>query len=414
MIGDPSIPAIPTGSKPGGGISNAETGNPATIRGMARRPVIAHILHRLDRAGAEVLAAALARDLRGRFGFVFLCLDGLGELAEDLGEDGFVVEALGRQPGLDRALARRLRGRLAHHRVDLIHAHQYTPFFYSAMARGIFTRHLPGARVLFTEHGRHVPDTTSLKRRLANKALLKKTDRVTAVSRFVKDALIKNEGLPADRIDVVYNGIAPGIEPSEEARNAAREQLSIVDDRPVVMQVARFHPVKDHATALRAWSIVQAQMPTALLVLVGDGPERGNLEALTEQLGLQDAVQFTGPVNNARQLIPAADLCMLSSLSEGLSVTLLEAMAAGKPVVATDVGGNPEAVFNGETGLLAPSRDPEALAGCILQLLPNAPYTARTLGQAGRERLLTRFTAERMHTEYAKHYTELTQDRQAD
>ena len=374
---------------------------------MVRRPVIAHILHRLDRAGAEVLAAALARDLRDRFDFVFLCLDGLGELAED----GFVVEALNRQPGLDRAVARRLRDRLGHHRVDLIHAHQYTPFFYCAMARGLFK---PSPPILFTEHGRHVPDTTSLKRRLANKLLLKSTDRVTAVSRFVKDALIKNEGLPAERIGVVHNGIDPGPEPSEEARNAAREQLSIATDRPIVMQVARFHPVKDHATALRAWSIVHAQMPEALLVLVGDGPERDNLEALTEQLGLMDAVRFTGPVNNARQLIPAADLCMLSSLSEGLSVTLLEAMAAGKPIVATDVGGNPEAVANGETGLLAPPRDPEALATCILQLLPNAPYTARTLGQAGRQRLLAHFTAERMHAAYAQHYTALTQDRHAD
>lgn len=371
---------------------------------MDRRPVIAHVLHRLDRAGAEVLAAGLARGLADRFDFVFLCLDGLGPLADELIDEGFVVEALGRRPGLDRALARRLRERLALHRVDLIHAHQYTPFFYSALARGNLTRQLPG--VLFTEHGRHVPDTTSLKRRLANKLLLKQTDRVTAVSEFVKKALIKNEGLPAARIDVVHNGIdpAPGSDNDVDARGIARERLGVADDRPVVMQVARFHPVKDHATALRAWSIVHAQMPEAVLVFVGDGPERNNLEALTKRLELQDAVRFTGAIDNARELIPAADLCILSSLSEGLSVTLLEAMAAGKPIVATDVGGNPEAVVNGETGLLAPPRDPEALAGCILQLLPNAPYTARVLGQAGRQRLLEHFTADRMHRAYADRY----------
>lgn len=149
-------------------------------------------------------------------------------------------------------------------------------------------------------------------------------------------------------------------------------------------------------------------MPDALLVFVGDGAERENLETLTTTLGLQDAVQFIGAVDNARQLIPAADLCILTSLSEGLSVTLLEAMAAGKPIVATDVGGNPEAVDNGKTGLLAPPRDPEAIAGCIMQLLPNAPYANLTLGLAGRQKLLDEFTADRMHARYAEYYTMMT------
>lgn len=111
---------------------------------MANRPVIAHVLHRLDRAGAEVLAAGLARGLADRFDFVFFCLDGLGPLADELIDEGFAVEALDRRPGLDRALARRLRDRAAHHRVDLIHAHQYTPFFYSALARGVLSRQLLG------------------------------------------------------------------------------------------------------------------------------------------------------------------------------------------------------------------------------------------------------------------------------
>lgn len=375
-----------------------------------RRPIIAHVLHRLDRAGAEVLAARLARDLRERFDFVFFCLDGLGPLADELASDGFVVEALGRKPGIDRSLARRLRERLIHHRIDLIHAHQYTPFFYSALSRGLLSRKLPGVPILFTEHGRHYPDARSLKRTLANKLLLKPTDRVTAVGEFVKTALVRNEAIPAGRIDVVHNGIEPCPEPTEEDRASAREQLGIAPDRPVAMQVARFHPVKDHGTALRAWSIVHEQLPDALLVLVGDGPERDHLEALTKTLGLQDAVKFTGAVDNARQLIPAADLCMLTSLSEGLSVTLLEAMAAGKPIVATDVGGNPEAVEHGKTGLLAPRGDIEAIASAIAQLLPNAPYTARTLGQAGRERLFNHFTADRMHAAYAQHYESLAAD----
>lgn len=371
------------------------------------RPVIAHVLHRLDRAGAEVLAAALSRDLRDRYTFVFLCLDGLGALAAELSDDGFVVESLDRKPGLDRGAAKRLRQRLDHHRVDLIHAHQYTPFFYSALSRGLPFGKRP--EILFTEHGRHVPDTPSLKRRLANKLLLKDTDRVTAVSQAVKHALIKNEAIPGERIAVVHNGIDPGPDPTEDDRAQARSRLNINNDRHVVMQVARLHTVKDHATALRAWSIVHQQLPDALLVFLGDGPERGNLEAMTAALGLEDAVQFCGSVDNPRQLIPAADVCLLTSLSEGLSVTLLEAMAAGKPIVATRVGGNIELITHGDTGLLAPSRDPEAIADCITQLLPNAPYAQLTLGHRGRIRLINAFTAQRMHKLYAHHYETMIQ-----
>ena len=372
------------------------------------RPVIAHLLHRLDRAGAEVLAAGLARSLRDRFDSVFLCLDGLGPLAEELADDGFTVEALNRQPGIDKALAKCLRERLAHHRVNLIHAHQYTPFFYSALARGAFPRRgqIPGA-ILFTEHGRHYPDHRSTKRVLANKLLLRKRDRVTAVGQFVRDALIRNEGIAPRKIEVVYNGIDPGPEPTDTDRAAARQQLGIDNNRPVVMQVARFHPVKDHGTALRAWAELHAQLPEALLVLVGDGEQRAACEMLAVELGIEKAVMFTGLVDDARQLIHAADLCMLTSLSEGVSVTLLEAMAAGKPIVATDVGGNPEVVEHNKTGILVPRCAYTELAKAIEPLLANAAYSQRTLGTAGRERLLKHFTADRMHDAYASIYKSL-------
>lgn len=370
------------------------------------RPVIAHVLHRLDRAGAEVLAAGLARGLRERFEFVFLCLDGLGPLADELRGDGFAVKSLARQPGIDRQLAKALRSRLNDLGVCLVHAHQYTPFFYSAMARGLIARQLP-TPILFTEHGRHYPDRRSLKRVIANKALLRQNDRVTAVGRFVKEALVRNEGINPQRIDVVFNGIDPGPEPSDQNRAAARQQLGIEEGRPVVMQVARFHPVKDHATALRAWALVHKQIPDALLMLIGDGDERINTEGLAKALGIEQAVRFTGALPDARQLIHAADLCILTSLSEGVSVTLLEAMAACKPIVATDVGGNAEVVDHSVTGQLVPRGDIKGLADAINALLPNAPYAQRTLGNAGRQRLLNQFTAERMHHAYAQQYARM-------
>ncbi len=370
------------------------------------RPVIAHVLHRLDRAGAEVLATGLARALRDRFDFVFFCLDGLGPLAGELDHDGFVVEEFGRRPGIDLSVGRRLRERIKAHRVALIHAHQYTPFFYSALSRGRMPRRRRNPPILFTEHGRHYPDHRSTRRVLANKLLLSGTDRVTAVGQFVREALIRNEGINPKRIDVIYNGIAPGPIPADTDRQQARRQLGLDQDQPVAMQIARFHPVKDHATALHAWADVHKAMPEAKLVLVGEGEERAAMQTLADALGLSSVVQFTGPVEDARALIPAADVCMLTSLSEGISVTLLEAMAAARPVVATDVGGNGEVVEHNTTGLLAPRGDAAGLAGHVLSLLQNIEQ-ARVMGLAGRSRLVERFTAEQMHAGYARLYESL-------
>lgn len=373
------------------------------------RPVIAHVLHRLDRAGAEVLAAGLARQLQDRFEFAFLCLDGLGSLADELSKEGFVVEALGRNPGIDRALGRKMHQRLKALGVSFIHAHQYTPFFYSSLARGVWRRRLPDVPILFTEHGRHYPDRRSTKRVWANKLLLKPGDRVTAVGRYVRDALVANEGIASSRIDVIYNGIEPGPAPVEEQRASARDDLGIESDRPVVMQVARFHAVKDHATAIRAWQQVTAQQPNALLVLIGDGDQRSAMQRLAGELGIEHAVRFTGALDHARQLIPVADVCILTSLSEGVSVTLLEAMAAARPTVATEVGGNPEVVEPNSTGLLAPRGDHHAIAEHLLTLL-NDKKKAQTLGQAGRMRLIERFTQEQMHRGYAQLYESLAAD----
>ncbi|MEM6750628.1 MAG: glycosyltransferase, partial [Planctomycetota bacterium] len=335
------------------------------------RPRIVHVMHRLDRAGAEVLADQIVRELSGEFRFAFWLLDGVGAIGRGLREQGFDVVELGRRPGLDTRVIRRLRAMMRQDRPAVIHAHQYTPFFYAAAAR--LTR-LPAAAppILFTEHGRHYPDVVSAKRRLANRVLLRRQDRITAVGGFVRDALVEREGLPGDRIEVVYNAVdADGFDAGQDAssqamRESARATLGLDPDTPVVMQVARFHPVKDHATSIRAIARVRKELPSAVLALIGDGPERTNLEALTHELGADDAVRFYGVRSDVADLLPAADVFALSSLSEGVSLTLLEAMAAGLPIAATDVGGNPEVVEHGQTGLLSPRRDAGSLAVNLL------------------------------------------------
>lgn len=377
---------------------------------MANPPVlIAHVLHRLYLAGAEVLAAALARRLGNPSGrqFMFLCLDEIGPMGKQLAEEGFKVVDLGRRPGVDLSVAGKIRRLVAEHRITLLHAHQYTPFFYAALSRGLGRR----PRVLFTEHGRHFPDSRRPKRVLANKFFLRSQDRVTAVGRFVKQALVDNEGIAANRIEVVYNGIDPGSftldpEQARQARGQIRRELNIADDQPVVLQVARFHPVKDHATAIGALKHALAGVPNAVMVLVGDGELQPAIEKLVADLGLGASVRFTGVRSDIPRLMAAADVFTLSSLSEGISVTLLEAMAAGLPIAATAVGGNPEVVAHEQSGLLSPRSDAAALGVHFVRLLQDPALRGR-MAAAGRIKLLATFTQESMHLRYARIYEEM-------
>ncbi len=379
------------------------------------RPIIAHVLHRLYLAGAEVLAAALGRrlgrpdDAAAPYRFIFLCLDEIGPLGEQLRAEGFTVIDLARRPGVNLAVARRIVAACREHRVALLHAHQYTPFFYAAMSRAWPTRLGPIIRprppILFTEHGRHYPDFRRRKRIWANRLLLRRRDRVTAVGHWVGRALVDNEGLAASRIEVIHNGIDPEqFTPADEsARRAARTALGIGPEQPVALQVARFHPVKDHATAIRAWAQVTKAVPDAVILLAGDGELRQEAEALGRELGVSETVRFLGVRDDVATLMAAADVFVLSSLSEGISVTLLEAMASGIAVAATRVGGNGEVVAEGETGLLSPRSDPESLAANLASLLSD-PARARQMGRAGRQRLLDRFTQRQMHQAYADLY----------
>lgn len=380
-----------------------------------QRPVIAHVLHRLYLAGAEVLAAALARQLRDEFEFIFLCLDETGPLGEELAAEGFHVVDLKRKPGVDFPVAKRIGHIHREKNIQLLHAHQYTPFFYASLSRGLF-RSRP--RVMFTEHGRHYPDVRKFRHVIANKVLLRRDDRVTAVGQFVKQAVVDKEAIGADRIEVIYNGIDTNkFTPDTDGslRTAARASLGIDPQRPVVLQVARFHAVKDHETAIRAFHVALQAMAAStssqaaslpLFLLAGDGEHKEEMETLVQTLGLTDNVRFLGVRNDVPNLMAATDLFILSSLSEGVSVTLLEAMGAGVPIAATDVGGNSEVVAAGESGLLSPRRDHESLGKNIATLLQDAELR-KQMGAAGHERLLATFTEQAMHKRYAELYREI-------
>lgn len=368
-----------------------------------RNPAICQVLHSLQVGGAEVLAARLARQLRGSYRFLFVCLDQLGTLGEELRAEGFTVEVVNRRPGLDWRSILRLARLLRREGVGLLHAHQYTPFFYALTARWL-GRRIP---ILFTEHGRHFPDYPRRKRILVNRLLLSRRDRVAAVGEAVRQAVITNEGIPAERVEVIYNGIDLDVfGEGRQDRDSVRRDMRVGPNDLAVIQVARLDYLKDHLTAIRALGRVAARHPQVRLVLVGEGPERQKIEAEVRQRRLTAHVRFLGLRKDVARLVPAADVFLLTSISEGIPLTLIEAMAAGLPVVSTRVGGVPEVVVEGRTGLLAPAGDDSALAEHILSLATDAARRQR-MGHAGRQRAHSMFSEEQMHASYRRLYEEV-------
>jgi glycosyltransferase involved in cell wall biosynthesis len=370
---------------------------------MNHRVTICQVLHSLRVGGAEVLAARLARQLQGRYRFVFACLDELGTLGEQLREEGFPVEVLDRRPGLDWRCALRLAKLLRRENVELLHAHQYTPFFYALAARLVYRR--PG--VLFHEHGRHFPDYPRRKRMLANRLLIGRRDRVVGVGRAVRQALIANEGIPPRRVGVIYNGIdLASFANGHHDRAAGRKEMGVGLGDLVLLQVARLDYLKDHATAVRTLERVVRHRPDAWLVLVGEGPEQAKIEEEVRRRKLGPHVRFLGLRKDVAGLLPAADIFLLTSISEGIPLTVIEAMAAGLPVVSTEVGGVAEVALDETTGLLAPAGDDAALAEKVLRLA-NDPTLRRRLGQQGRERARAVFAESQMHARYDELYREM-------
>ncbi|HWY85081.1 MAG TPA: glycosyltransferase, partial [Gemmataceae bacterium] len=359
--------------------------------------------HGLQVGGAEVLAAALARRLGDRLRFVFICLDELGTLGEQLRSEGFPVHVLARRPGVDWRCIAGLGGLLRRERVDLVHAHQYTPFFYSLTARLLVRR----LGIMFTEHGRHYPDYPRKKRIWINRLLLTRRDRVVGVGQAVRTALIDNEGIPQERIAVIYNGInIRSFQLRAEEREKVRWELGFSDHDFLIIQVARLDYLKDHATAIRTMVRVVHNCPTARLLLVGEGPELSKIQQQVRKSGLEKHIHLLGLRTDIARLLAAADMFLLTSISEGIPVTLLEAMAAGLPLVATRVGGVSEVIIDGETGLLAPAREDAQLAEHVVCLARQRETRIR-FGKAGIKRAEDKFSEQEMHAGYLRSYQEM-------
>jgi glycosyltransferase involved in cell wall biosynthesis len=293
-------------------------------------------------------------------------------------QEGIRVHCLGTGDRTHTRWPARLRRLVADGRIDIVHTHMPLS---AAIARVVVPHR---TRLVHTEHNmwqRHHPAT-----RWANRLTLRRNDAVLAVSASVARSI--RSGLPTGErraVEVLYHGIdidAFGGCRSPDAVARARALLDLGPDDLVIGSVGNFTPKKDHRTLLHATAEVVQRLPSARLVLVGDGPLRESLEQSVRDLGLSSRVRFAGPRDDVPSLLAAFDVFCLSSRYEGLSIALLEAMAARVPAVATAVGGIPEVVQANRSGLLVQPGDPHALAAALVAVLTD-PALASELMEAG-------------------------------
>jgi glycosyltransferase involved in cell wall biosynthesis len=232
-----------------------------------------------------------------------------------------------------------------------------------------------------------------------NRLLTPITDAFIAVAPPHARYLIDIEAFPQDKVYVIPNGVdTQKFRPSTDAA-CLRQELGIAAESLIAGIVAALRPEKNHSLFLNAAADVLRRLPTAMFLVVGDGPERPRLERLARELGCASCVRFLGNRSDVPTILSALDVFVLTSLNEANPVSILEAMSCGRPVVATDVGSVRETVRDGRTGRLVPPGDQALLVERIVELL-TAPDYARELGRAGREAVVESWSLERMVAGY--------------
>lgn len=346
---------------------------------------VAFCIDNLGIGGTELNAVRTAERLdRSRYDLRVVCLNSDGPLAARYAAAGIPVHYLPipRLYGWEAfRQGMRLGSLLRKERVDVFHAHdKYSNIFGVPWARvagvaGVIASRRWGHQQLRRGH------------RIANRVAYTLAHVALANSPRVGESLQRDEGVPTRKVAVVPNFLDEDafVPPQGDVRAKLSEELGLVPGEPTIGIIANLRPVKDHSSLLRAVALLRPRWPGIRVVLVGDGECLDALRALARDLGIRDRVCFAGRRANQPNLHHLFDISVLCSLSEGLSNSVLEAMAAGRPVVATDVGATADAVVDGATGILVPPADPMRLSEALERLL-SAPELAREMGTAGLQR----------------------------
>lgn len=367
------------------------------------RPVI-HVVHVLDSlaiGGMENGVVNVINAARHGLRHTVVTMTAGGPLRDRLPAD-VAVHSVAKRAGIDlRAIVRlaRLFRRL---RPDIVHSRNW-----GALDAVLAARLAGVPAVIHGEHGREASDPLGLnaRRNRIRRGLGPLVSRFVTVSFDLRRWLIGTVGIPAGKVLTIHNGVDAARFSDGEATEP-RRTLDLPDDAIVIGTVGRLDPVKDQSGLLTAFAALRESPSTTRLAIVGDGPCRPALESEIGRLGLTGRVSLCGERRDIPSVLRAFDVFALPSRGEGISNTILEAMATGLPVVATDVGGNPELVEPDVTGRLVPAADPAALEVALRSYVSD-PHLRAQHGKAGRERVLQHFSLERMAQAHTDLYSSL-------
>jgi glycosyltransferase involved in cell wall biosynthesis len=326
------------------------------------------------------------------------CLEEKNVVGHELGSEGHEVIAFHKYRRRDLALFARIATLVRRRRIDVLHCHDELSWFYGAL--GARLGGVP--RLVMTLHGRR-PDISQ--RHLWEQSVLARlSTAVVSVSSYLRQQVISELGLSPYQVVAIHNGIpVPPRQVGQEERRRARQMLGIPETAIVVGSVGLIRAVKNYDLLIEAAAAARAVVPDLRIVLIGDGPGREHLVHKVVALGLRDAVLFTGLRHDVAALLPGLDVYVCSSDYEGVSLSILEAMAAARAIIATAVGGNPEILRHNATGMLVERGNRQALTNAIIELCRNEARRC-WLAQQARCAVETHYSVARMSHDYDRLY----------
>ncbi|MEZ5529325.1 MAG: TIGR03088 family PEP-CTERM/XrtA system glycosyltransferase [Porticoccaceae bacterium] len=376
---------------------------------MNQPPLIAHIIYALGTGGLENgLVNIINRTPPDRYRHAIICLTRADSFASRITAPGVEVVELHKRPGQDLSVYIRLWRVLRRLSPAVVHTRNL-----ASLEMQVVTLALPGTRRVQGEHGRDIQDLDGSNRKynLLRKAIKPLIHRYIAVSEDLRQWLHDTIHVPEQHLVQIYNGVdSQKFTPVKMRKTLGLPASFQAEDVVVIGTVGRLAEVKNQSMLVNAVATLLSRKPDLRdrlrLLLVGGGPLSDTLAAQVEGLGLDDMVCMTGDREDIPCLLQSMDIFVLPSLAEGISNTLLEAMATGLPVVATRVGGNPELIEEGVNGYLVPVNDHRAMADALGELVEHRE-TRERMGEAGLERVRRTFNWDRTVARYLGVYDDL-------
>jgi len=360
-------------------------------------------------AGAERLLIGIAKEYdKTRYELFFCILKKRGDLNREIEELGLKTFSLNCKSVLDAPRAVwKIIYLLKKHKINILHTH----LFHAGILGHFAKLFCPNTKVLMTRHySNYTHLYGSAFQRMLDRWSLRVTKYIIAVSHGVFNALVELEVADPKKISVIHNGIDLRKFPEFfDDSGEKRREFNIAEDLKVIGAIGTLHPRKGHVYFIRAAALVCKKRKDVQFILIGDGIFEKKLMKLSDTLGLNKRMIFAGYRTDAPSLLSLMDILVQPSLEEGFGLTIIEAMLFSKPVIATNVGGIPEIVEDGVSGILVPAKNPEAIAGAINYLLDN-PDKMKELGSNAKSRVYEKFSLSMMMKRYEMVYEKLVKN----